>query len=146
VSTVSTLDKPAVERLRAAWHGEIEAESIYVRLAARETDPDMAQLLEHMAAAESTHRQWIERRLRALGEIAPSAAEFWLSAWVRLEIRIAPRDKVLARMEACEQQEISEFFEPTTGDPATDEILRSIRDEELEHSRQLHELRMHHSS
>jgi rubrerythrin len=131
----------AVERLNAAWQAEMEAEAIYVRLAARETDRGRAALFEHIAASEITHRRWIERRLRALGEIPPSAAEFWLSLWTRLSVRWAPRDQVVARMEACEEKGINEFFEPTTGDRATDEILRAIRDDEKEHSRQLRQLR-----
>jgi rubrerythrin len=139
----TAVETTPIERLRAAWHSEMEAEAVYVRLAARETDPRRAALLEHIAAAEVTHRQWIERRLRALGDLPPSAAEFWLSLWLRLQTRLAPRGKLLAQMEACEVKALNQVFEPTTGDAPTDEIFRSIREEELEHSQQLHELRMH---
>ncbi|MDQ6692396.1 MAG: hypothetical protein M3Z13_06485, partial [Candidatus Dormibacteraeota bacterium] len=57
----------AVSRLKEAWQGEIQARMVYEILAARETDPRRADIIRQIAAAEGTHRQRVEERLRELG-------------------------------------------------------------------------------
>src|SRR5438094_7518020 len=49
-------------------------------------------------------------------------------------------------MEAAEQSEIDDRYHRPTGDPATDEVLSSIRVEEQGHSRSLDELQAAHAT
>jgi vacuolar iron transporter family protein len=130
-----------VEQLLKAWRGEVEAEAVYSVLAARETDKKRTAVLERMAATEVEHRRRIERRLSELGVAPPDPAKAGISPWLRLQAWLAPRDRLLARMEANEQEEISDRYERPTGDAATDQLFHSIRSEEQSHSRQVRSLR-----
>ena len=143
MSAVAAVAETAVpiERLLKGWHGEIEAEAVYSVLASRETDPKRKAVLERMASAEVEHRHRIERRLSELSVAPPDPAKVKISRWLLLQARFAPRDRVLARMEANEQEEISDRYERPTGDATTDELLHSIRSEEQTHSRQVRGLR-----
>lgn len=140
-STVRTETETPVELLLEAWRGEMEAEALYLRLAGRESDPKKAAILLHIAEAEVKHRIRIEKRLRALGAVPPNPAEFWLSPWLQIKARLAPRDGFLARMQATEQEEISNLYDQTTGDEETDRLFQSIKQEEQDHSTQLQGLR-----
>jgi VIT1/CCC1 family predicted Fe2+/Mn2+ transporter/rubrerythrin len=132
---------PAVERLLEAWRGEAAAEAVYSVLATREHDRKRIRVLEQMAAAEVKHRRRIEHRLGELGVAPPRAPEAGLSPWLRLQTWLAPRDRLLARMEANEQEEITDRYKRPTGDAQTDRLLQSIRGEEQIHSRQVRGLR-----
>ncbi len=61
----------AGDRLLQAWRGEIEAGAVYELIARREQDPERAEILRRMAAAESGHRGRLEERLRELGIPVP---------------------------------------------------------------------------
>jgi VIT1/CCC1 family predicted Fe2+/Mn2+ transporter/rubrerythrin len=130
-----------IERLLTAWRGEVEAEAVYSVLAARETDRKRTAVLERMAAAEVQHRRRIEHRLSELGVAPPHPAQAGISPWLRLQAWLAPRDRLLARMEANEQEEITDRYERPTGDAVTDELFHSIRTEEQGHSRRVRNLR-----
>jgi VIT1/CCC1 family predicted Fe2+/Mn2+ transporter/rubrerythrin len=131
----------AVERLLEAWRGEVEAEAVYSVLAARERGRDRIEVLERMASGEVLHRRRIEQRLSELGVDPPKASEATISPWLRLQARLAPRDRVLARMEANEREEITDRYQRPTGDAPTDQLLHSIRGDEQTHSRQVRGLR-----
>jgi VIT1/CCC1 family predicted Fe2+/Mn2+ transporter/rubrerythrin len=134
-------EKAAAERLLEAWSGEVQANAVYSILAARERDPKRAEILKRMAAAEVTHRERIEARLRDMGVTIPDPAGVRLSPWVRLQARLAPLDRMLAYMERNEEVEVSDRYKRPTGDRPTDELLRSIRHEEAAHSRQIGAMR-----
>jgi len=140
-AAVPTHGSAPVERLLEAWRGETEAEAVYSVLAAREQDRKSIGVLERMAAAEVKHRRRIEHRLSELGVTPPKATEAGISPWLRLQAWLAPRDRLLARMEANEQEEITDRYERPTGDAQTDQLLHSIRGEEQTHSRQVRGLR-----
>ena len=127
----------AVERLKDAWKGEIQARAIYEILAEREKDPRRAAIIREIAAAEGRHRERVEDRLRELGEVIPEPSSVRLSTWLRLQARLAPSTRVLAAMEAREEEEITDRYKRSTGDPATDNVLLGIRVDEQEHSEQL---------
>ena len=133
--------EPATERLLDAWRSEIQAAAIYELLAARQRDPRRAEIIREMAAAEVRHRERIEARLTELEVAIPNPDSVGISPWVRLQARLAPLDRVLARMEAAEVEEIGARYKRPTGDDDTDRLLRSIRHEEQEHSRQLKAMR-----
>jgi VIT1/CCC1 family predicted Fe2+/Mn2+ transporter/rubrerythrin len=130
----------AVERLKQAWRGEIQARMVYEILAAREGDPRRAGIIRQIAEAESTHRHKVEQRLRELGEPVPDAAGVGLSGWMRLQARLAPTVRVLAAMEAREDDEVNDRYRRPTGDAGTDAVLETIRTDEAEHSRDLQAL------
>ena len=135
MATTST--EEAVRRLQEAWRGEIQAQSVYEILAARERDPRRAGIIRQIAAAESRHRERVEARLRDLGETVGDPGQVRLSPWLRLQARVAPLERVLAKMEEGEEAEITDRYKRSTGDPATDEVLLGIRVDEQEHSVQL---------
>jgi vacuolar iron transporter family protein len=136
----------AAERLLEAWRGEVQARAQYEILAARMTDPRRAELIRNIAEAEGRHRERVENRLRELGVAIPDPVTVRLSWWQRMQARLAPVSKVMARMEAAEQSEIEDRYRRSTGDPATDAVLSSIRTEEQGHSRSLDALQSSHSA
>ncbi len=130
----------AVERLKAAWQGEIQARMVYEILAARETDPRRADIIRQIAAAEGTHRGRVEDRLRQLGQTIPDPSSVHISTWMRLQAKLAPTSRVLAAMEAREDDEVNDRYRRSTGDPGTDAVLEIIRKDEQSHSRDLQAL------
>ena len=130
-----TATPEAVERLRQAWRGEVQAREMYEILAARLGNSRKAEIVRAIADAEGSHRERIEKRLRELGEQVPDPSTVKLSPLQRLQARLAPVETVIARMEAAEEQEITDRYRRTTGDPDTDRLLHDIRHEEQPHSR-----------
>ena len=127
----------AVRRLREAWRGETQAGAVYRLLAERESDPRRAEIIRKIADGEAGHRQRIERRLKELGERIPPEDSVRISPWLRLQARLARPERLLASMEANEKTEIDDRYKRPTGDPDTDEVLASIRQDEQDHSRRL---------
>jgi vacuolar iron transporter family protein len=124
----------ATQRLLQAWRGEIQARYVYDILAAREKDPRRAEILTRIAEAEAKHRQRLEDRMRELGVQVPDPASVRISPWLRLQARLAPIERLLRAREAAEDDEVLGVYGTPTGDPATDELLRSIRSDERSHS------------
>ncbi|MFZ0042819.1 MAG: VIT1/CCC1 transporter family protein [Solirubrobacteraceae bacterium] len=128
------------DRLLTAWRGEILAGSVYDLIARRLPDRE-ADILRRMAEAESSHRQRLEQRMREVGVAVPDPASVRVPVWLRLQARIAPIDRLLAAREAAEDEEVDDLYKRSTGDPATDRLLREIRKEERSHSMAVAELR-----
>ncbi len=124
----------AVARLLSAWRGEAEARAAYEALAAREHDPDRAAILRRMAEVEGTHRTRIEARLKELGAAIPDPASVRLPLWTRLQIKLAPVERVLAWREAQEDQEADDLYGRPTGDRDTDGLLAQLRKDERSHA------------
>jgi VIT1/CCC1 family predicted Fe2+/Mn2+ transporter/rubrerythrin len=124
----------AIQRLLAAWRGEIQARAAYEMLAARERDPNRAKVLRRMAEGERGHRERLEARLRELGAAVPDPASVRLPLWTRLQIRLAPTEKVLAWREALENDEVADTYGRPTGDETTDKVFDEIRKDERAHS------------
>ena len=138
MATGETLNRSeAVRRLRDAWRGEIQARAVYRLLAERESDQRRAEIIRKIADGEATHRQRIEGRLKELGEEIPPEDSVRISHWLRLQARLARPERLLASMEANEKAEIDDRYQRPTGDPDTDAVLMSIRQDEQNHSRQL---------
>jgi VIT1/CCC1 family predicted Fe2+/Mn2+ transporter len=127
-------------RLLKAWRGEIEAGAMYdliaKRLPARE-----AEIMRRMAEAEASHRTRLEQRMRELEIPIPDPSAVKISAWMRLQARIAPVDRLLAAREAAEDEEVGDLYKRPTGDQATDALLHEIRREEASHSLAVGEMR-----
>ncbi len=134
----------AVERLRQAWRGEVQARAMYLLLAARMRDGRRGEIIRAIADAEASHRKRIEERLRAMGEPVPDASTVKLSLFQRLQAQLAPVEAVIARMEEAEELEITDRYKRSTGDPETDAVLQEIRIEEQGHSRSLESMEVAH--
>ena len=128
-------------RLIDAWTDEVQATIVYGLIAQRESDPRRAQVLTQLAEIERSHRARLEHRMRALGVEIPDERTVGLSTWRRLQARLAPVDRLLARQEAMEQEIAAEIVERPTGDADTDVLLGQIRDEEQQHTVALAQLR-----
>ena len=128
-------------RLLEAWRGEIRAGAVYELIARREADPRRAEILRRMAEAEAGHRRRLEERMRELGIPVPAAASVRVPAWLRLQARLAPIDRLLAAREAAETGEVEGLYGRPTGDAATDELLADLRRDERSHSLAVDELR-----
>ena len=128
-------------RLIEAWTDEVQATVVYGLIATREADPRRAQVLRQLAEIERTHRARLEDRMRQLGIEIPDERTVKISAWRRLQARVAPVDRLLARQEAMEQTIATEIEERPTGDTDTDRLLEQIRDEEQQHTVALAQLR-----
>jgi VIT1/CCC1 family predicted Fe2+/Mn2+ transporter/rubrerythrin len=133
---------PAVnERLIAAWTDEVQATVVYELIAQRESDPRRADVLRRLARIEVSHRDRLEVRMRELGIEVPDERTVGISRWRRLQARLAPVDRLLARQEAMEQAIATEIEERPTGDGDTDRLLDAIREEEEQHTTALAALR-----
>ena len=141
-----TATREAVDRLRQAWRGEVQANQMYLLLAQRLGDSRKAVIIRAIADAEASHRERIEKRLRELGEPVPNLATVKLSPLQKLQARLAPVEMVIQRMEAAEEEEITDRFRRTTGDPQTDAVLEAIRIEEQGHSRSLESMEVAHQA
>ena len=141
-----TAPNEAVERLLQAWRGEVQANQMYGLLADRMGDTRRGDIIRAIAAAEASHRERIEKRLRELGQAVPDPASVRLSPVQRLQARLAPVEAVIARMEAAEEVEITDRYKRTTGDPDTDAVLEAIRIEEQGHSRSLESMEVAHAA
>ena len=128
-------------RLIEAWTDEVQAAVVYGLIATREADPRRAEVLRQLAEIERTHRTRLEDRMRELGIEVPDERTVKISAWRRLQARVAPVDRLLARQEAMEQTIATEIEERPTGDTDTDRLLEQIRDEEQQHTVALAQLR-----
>jgi VIT1/CCC1 family predicted Fe2+/Mn2+ transporter/rubrerythrin len=128
------------DRLLEAWRGEIEAGAVYELIAQRERDPQRAEILRKMAAAEGGHRRRLEARMTELGIPIPDPGSVRLSWWTRLQARLAPIDRLLAAREAAESEEIDDRYLRPTGDEQTDDLLRDIRRDERTHSLAVQEM------
>ena len=128
------------ERLLQAWRGEIQARYVYEALARREDDPKRAEILRRIAAAEATHRTRLEARMSQLGIQVPDPGTVRISAWLKLQSRLAPVERMLLAREAAEDDEVVGVYGTPTGDPETDELLHSIRRDERSHSMAVNEL------
>jgi VIT1/CCC1 family predicted Fe2+/Mn2+ transporter len=127
-------------RLLTAWRGEILAGAVY-RLIAHRLEPREAEIMGKMADAEGGHRRRLEQRMTELGIPIPSADAVTVPMWLRLQARIAPIDRLLAAREAAEDEEVDDLYKRSTGDPATDQLLREIRREERSHSMAVADIR-----
>ena len=141
-----TSTQEAVERLRQAWHGEVQARQMYLILADRLGNSHKADVVRAIADAEASHRERIEGRLRELGEPVPHPSTVKLSPLQKLQARLAPVEMVIQRMEAAEEEEITDRYKRPTGDPQTDVVLESIRVEEQGHSRSLESMEVAHQA
>jgi vacuolar iron transporter family protein len=141
-----TATREAVDRLRQAWRGEVQANQMYLLLAQRLGDSRKAEIIRAIAEAEASHRERIEKRLRELGEPVPNLSAVRLSPLQKLQARLAPVEMVIQRMEAAEEEEITDRYRRTTGDPQTDAVLEAIRVEEQGHSRSLESMEVAHQA
>ena len=129
------------ERLIEAWRDEVRATVVYGMIADREADPQRAAVLRRLAEVETSHRDRLEARMRELGIEIPDARGVRLGRWERLQARIAPVDRLIARQEAMENEIAAQIEDEPTGDPRTDALLDEIKVEEEEHTESLARLR-----
>jgi VIT1/CCC1 family predicted Fe2+/Mn2+ transporter/rubrerythrin len=135
------VDTDVKARLLDAWTDEVQATIVYGLIAQRESDQRRAQVLTQLAEIERSHRARLEARMTALGIAIPDERSVRLSAWRRLQARLAPLDRLLARQEAMEQDIATEIEKRPTGDADTDRLLEQIREEEEQHTIALSQLR-----
>ncbi|HKF17523.1 MAG TPA: VIT1/CCC1 transporter family protein [Candidatus Dormibacteraeota bacterium] len=128
------------ERLLQAWRGEIQARYVYEVLARREADPRRAEILRRIAEAEATHRTRLEARMAQLSIPLPDPSTVRISTWLKLQSRLAPVERMLLAREAAEDDEVLGVYGTPTGDPETDDLLRSIRRDEKSHAMAISEL------
>jgi len=135
------MDEPGIieakKRLLQSWRAEIEARAVYQALADREKDPRRAEVLRRMADSEGGHRTRLEERMTAMGIAIPDATQVNLPLWKRLQVLVAPVDRVLVMQEKAEESEITDRYLRPTGDAQTDELLGDIRKDERSHSSNL---------
>jgi VIT1/CCC1 family predicted Fe2+/Mn2+ transporter/rubrerythrin len=124
----------AAERLLEAWRGEIVAGAVYELIARRVEDPERAEILRKMSAAEGGHRRRLEARMRELDIPIPDPSSVRIGLWTRLQARLAPIDRLLAAREAAESDEVDDLYLRPTGDEETDRLLHDIRRDERSHS------------
>ena len=115
------------------WHEEIQAATIYRRLADKEPDENRKRVLAELSATEDRHAQRWARRLEELGVTVPDRKTVRLPRSLDLSLRFAPVDAVIAHQEA-EERRLSSSHSEMTGDTDTDALLQEISAEDSEHA------------
>ena len=126
-------------RLLESWQEEIQAATIYARLAEREPDPNRKRVLGELSATERKHAEKWATRLKELGTAVPDASTVRLPRSMDLSLRFAPVDAVISHQEA-EERRLSGAHAEMTGDPDTDTLLAEIGAEDEEHAGALRNL------
>ncbi len=132
---------PVARRLLEAWRGEVEAGVTYAALAEVQRDPRRAEIIRKLAATEAGHRRRLEQRMSELGIPIPDPNSVRLSPWAKLQLRLAPTERVLAAREAAEDAEVQEGYGRPTGDRQTDALFAEIRADERAHRGQMRTMR-----
>ena len=120
-------------RLLENWHEEIQAATIYQRLADKEPDENRKRVLAELSATEDRHAQKWARRLEELGVRVPDRKTVRLPRSLDLSLRFAPVDAIIAHQEA-EERRLSSSHSEMTGDTDTDALLQEISAEDSEHA------------
>ncbi len=128
------------ERLLTAWRAEASATKLYESIARRLPTRE-AEIVLRIAQTESGHRQRLEARMQELSIEPPPLDTVRLPLVLRMQARIAPVDRLLARAEAAEDDAVDDLYLRSTGDAATDALLGELREDERTHSDSFHELR-----
>src|SRR6202165_3581249 len=121
------------QRLLENWHEEIQASTIYSKLADREADPHRKKVLLELARMEDGHADKWAGRLRDMGVSVPDRSKVRLPRSMDLSLRFAPVDAVIAHQEA-EERRLTGAHSDLTGDAATDALLEQIGEEDAQHA------------
>src|SRR4029077_17095368 len=116
------------------------------RSAARTPGARARAIAAGSAGAGGPPPRLIETRLKELGQPIPNPSSVGLSVIQKLQARLAPAGMGLDRMEAAEEEEITDRYKRSTGDPDTDAVLQAIRVEEQGHSRSLESMQVAHQA
>lgn len=128
------------DRLLDAWRAEASASVLYELIARRMPERE-AMIILRIAETESGHRQRLEGRMRVLGIEPPTLASVRLPLLLRMQARVAPVDRLLARAEASEDAAVDDLYLRPTGDADTDKLLLELREDERQHSSSFAEMR-----
>ncbi len=71
----------------------------------------------------------------------PDPATVKVGPWLRLQIRVASVDRLLAAREAAEKADVDDVYGHSTGDPVTDSLFGEIRDQERSHAATMKQMR-----
>src|ERR1700730_8144069 len=121
------------QRLLENWNEEIQASTIYSKLADREADPHRKKVLLELARMEDGHADKWAGRLRDMGVSVPDRSKVRLPRSMDLSLRFAPVDAVIAHQEA-EERRLTGAHSDLTGDQATDALLKQIGEEDAQHA------------
>ncbi|MFY9614960.1 MAG: VIT1/CCC1 transporter family protein [Candidatus Dormiibacterota bacterium] len=126
-------------RLLENWQEEVQAATIYRRLADREADEKRKKVLAELAETEDRHAQKWAKRLDEMGTRVPERSSVRLPRSLDLSLRFAPVDAVIAHQEA-EERRLTGAHAEMTGDSDTDVLLAEISAEDAEHAAALRAL------
>ena len=121
------------QRLLENWQEEIQAATIYGKLAQREADPKRKKVLTQLAEMEDEHAEKWAGRLEELGVSVPDRSKVRLPSSMALSLRFAPVDAIIAHQEA-EERRLTGAHSDMTGDEATDALLQEIAREDADHA------------
>ncbi len=140
--------KKVLAALEANWQAEMEGCHTYKTLADRDTDPVRAQVLRHLAQAESEHAALWAERIKELGGADPVYAGSSGGAADSLASRAGGIRMALRRLEIEESRDIARYGEQLKelGDEGSIAILEHVVEDEKEHYRELGSLLRGHYS
>lgn len=97
-------DSKEIQKLQAYWRDEMEAASVYDRLAQETPAEEVRELLQEMRDTERRHAQRWEERIRQLGGELPPPPSPWKARWLGWLSRWVGQQRVFRQLEAVEQQ------------------------------------------
>jgi len=131
-----------IRALEDNWQAEMTGFYTYGALAQREEDPQRRAALRGLANAEKHHADLWERRIQALGGIAPVYKGSITGDADGLAMRVGGDTLGLRRLELDESRDIAKYGKQLRefGDEASLAILREVIGDEQEHYRVLSNL------
>ena len=132
-------NKKILAALEGNWQAEMEGYHTYTALADRDEDPVRAQVLRHLAQAESEHATLWEGRIKELGGPEPVYTGGPGGQADSLANRAGGMRMALRRLEIEESRDIARYGEQlkALGDEGSVAILEHVVQDEKDHYREL---------
>jgi len=122
-----------IQVLQGYWRDEMEAASVYDRLAQESKDEATRTLLMEMRDTEKRHAGRWEERITALGGTLPSPPSPWKARWMSWLARLAGQGRAFQQLEGVERRAVAAYGADLTG-AASAQTAGEIQADEKQHA------------
>jgi predicted membrane protein (TIGR00267 family) len=126
-------DNKEIQKLQRYWQDEMEAASIYDRMAQEATGEEVRELLREMRDTERRHAQRWEQRIRQLGGELPPPPSPWKARWLGWLSRWVGQQRAFSQLEALEHQAFAGYGADLR-DPESSRLAAEIQADEHQHA------------
>jgi len=119
--------------LQSYWRDEMEAASVYERLAQEAHSEETRQLLLEMRDTELRHAKRWEERILDLGGTLPPPPSPWKARYMGWLSKIAGQERVFRQLETVERRAVAGYGADLT-DTFNERIARELQSDEKQHA------------